>query len=110
MVQLPEGHDPDSFIAEAGVAAYRECLDAAPHYLDWLIERAARQHDTGSPRGKAAFLEALLPSLARIENAVERMAWLPAIVTRGGLDGPRRRARGEARTPVSRAKRARRRG
>ena len=30
----------------------------------------------------------MLPSLARIENAVERMAWLPAIVARGGLDRP----------------------
>ena len=88
VVRLPEGHDPDSFIAEAGVTAYRERLDAAPHYVEWLIERAAKQHDTGSPRGKAAFLEALLPSLARIENAVERMAWLPAIVARGGLDRP----------------------
>ncbi len=87
VVRLPEGHDPDSYLAEAGTKAYRERLEAAPHYVEWLIERAERRHDTGSPRGKAAFLGALLPSLARIDNAVERMAWLPAIVSRGGLDG-----------------------
>jgi hypothetical protein len=39
-----------------------------------------------TPAGKASYLNALLPILSRVENAVERAAWLPAIVERGGLD------------------------
>jgi hypothetical protein len=54
--------------------------------MEWLIRRAAAENDTKSPAGKGAYLNALLPVLAKIDNAVERMAWLPAIVERGGLD------------------------
>ena len=86
IVELPEGHDPDTYLKAHGAAAYRERLAEAPAYMDWLIRQAARQHDTRTPAGKAAYLDSLLPTLAKIESAVERAAWLPAIVERGGLD------------------------
>jgi len=86
VVELPEGEDPDSFLRGSGAEAYRERLEAAPPYVEWLIRRAAEENDTRTPAGKAAYLQALLPTLARIESAVERAAWLPAVVERGGLD------------------------
>jgi DNA primase len=54
--------------------------------MDWLIRRAASENDLASPAGKSAYLNALLPTLARIESPVERAAWLPTIVESGGLD------------------------
>jgi DNA primase len=86
VVELPAGDDPDTFLKAHGGDAYRERLEAAPPAMQWLIQRAAAENDTKSPAGKGAYLNALLPVLARIDNAVERMAWLPAIVERGGLD------------------------
>jgi DNA primase len=86
VVELPEGHDPDSFLKASGAEAYSERLKQAPAYMEWLIRRAAADCDTRTPAGKAAYLNALLPSLARLENAVERAAWVPTIVARGGLD------------------------
>jgi DNA primase len=86
VVELPEGHDPDSFLKQFGADAYRRRLDEAPGYMEWLIRRAALEHDTRTPSGKSEYLNALLPSLARIESAVERAAWMPAIVEAGGLD------------------------
>ena len=86
VVELPAGDDPDTFLKAHGGDAYRERLAAAPPAMEWLIRRAASENDTKSPAGKGAYLNALLPVLARIDNAVERMAWLPAIVERGGLD------------------------
>ena len=87
VVQLPAGHDPDSYLKEFGAEAYRARIAEAPSFVQWLIERSARENDTSTPHGKAAFLNALLPVLAKIENAVERAAWLPVIVDRGRLDG-----------------------
>jgi DNA primase len=87
VVNLPDGHDPDTFLREAGADVYRERLDTAPAYMEWLIERAASENDTKTPQGKAAYLKALLPPLARIESAVERAAWLPRVAAAGGLDG-----------------------
>jgi DNA primase len=86
VVELPTGDDPDTFLKAHGGDAYRQRLEAAPPAMQWLIHRAAAENDTKSPAGKGAYLNALLPVLARIDNAVERMAWLPAIVERGGLD------------------------
>jgi DNA primase len=86
VVELPEGDDPDTFLKAQGGDAYRARLDAAPPAMEWLIRRAAAENDTRTPAGKAGYLNVLLPVLARIDNAVERMAWLPAVVDRGGLD------------------------
>ena len=87
VVQLPQGHDPDSYLKEFGADVYRERIAEAPSFVQWLIERSARENDTTTPHGKAAYLNALLPVLAKIESAVERAAWLPAVVERGRLDG-----------------------
>ncbi|MFI5183504.1 MAG: toprim domain-containing protein, partial [Vicinamibacteria bacterium] len=86
VVELPEGEDPDTYLKAFGAEAYRERLAQAPPYMEWLIRRAAAQHDTRTPAGKAAYIAALLPSLVAIDSAVERAAWLPAVAERGGLD------------------------
>jgi DNA primase len=54
--------------------------------MEWLIGRAAEENDTGTPQGKAAYLNALLPALTRVESAVERAAWVPRVVEAGRLD------------------------
>lgn len=86
VVELPEGHDPDSFLKAEGGDAYRARVEEAPEAMEWLMRRAEQAHDVGSPEGKAGFLSALLPTLGRIDNAVERSAWLMRAVERGGLD------------------------
>jgi DNA primase len=92
VVELPEGHDPDSFLKANGGDAYRARLDQAPEAMEWLMRQAEQAHDVGSPEGKGKFLSALLPTLVRIENAVERSAWLTRAVERGGLDDAAARA------------------
>ena len=86
VLELPDGHDPDSFLKQNGADAYRQRLDAAPLALEWLIRRAAGENDLKTPPGKAAYLKALLPVLSLVESPVERAAWLPRIVAAGGLD------------------------
>jgi DNA primase len=86
VVALPEGHDPDSYLKAHGAEAYRQRLGEAPDAMEWLIARAAAENDVTTPSGKAAYLNALLPALLRIQSAVERAAWLPRIAERGGLD------------------------
>jgi DNA primase len=87
VVTLPGGHDPDSFVKAEGGRAYRERLDAALPWIEWLIRKAAAEHDTKTPLGKAGYFQAVLPSLARLESAVERSAWLQVVVEKGRLDG-----------------------
>jgi DNA primase len=86
VVTLSEGHDPDTFLKQFGAEAFRERIAQAPEFMDWLMERAASEHDLAAPAGKAAYLNALLPALVRIENAVEQAAWLPRLAARAGID------------------------
>jgi len=86
VVELPEGHDPDTYLRDEGAEAYRQRLDEAPEAVEWLMRRAGRAHDVSSPGGKAAFLAALLPALVKIGNSVERSAWLGQAIERAGLD------------------------
>lgn len=86
VVELPAGDDPDTFVKAQGGAAYKARVDGALAWMDWLIRKSAAEHDTRTPPGKAAFLAALLPSLARVQSPVERSAWLQAAVERGRLD------------------------
>jgi DNA primase len=86
IVELPEGHDPDSYLKAEGAEAYRKRLDEAPEAVEWLMRRAERSGDLGTPAGKAAFFSEVLPALVRTQNAVERQAWLARVVERGALD------------------------
>jgi DNA primase len=103
IVELPEGHDPDSFLKAEGAAAYGQRIAEAPDFMEWLVRRACTEHDLASPSGKAGYLAALLPALVRIENAVERSAWLSRVAERGGLD--ERAAREEMRRAMAGASR-----
>jgi len=86
IVELPEGHDPDTYLKAEGAEAYRKRVDEAPEAVEWLMRRAETTSDPTSPAGKAAFFAAVLPALVRTANAVERQAWLARVVERGGLD------------------------
>jgi DNA primase len=86
IVELPEGHDPDTYLKAEGADAYRKRLDQAPEAVEWLMRRAETASDLSSPAGKAAFFAAVQPALVRTQNAVERLAWLSRVVERGGLD------------------------
>ncbi len=111
IVELPEGHDPDTYLKAEGADRYRERLEEAPEAAEWLMRRAAETHDLGSPSGKAGFFAEVLPALVRTGNAVERSAWLARVVERGALDPGaareelRRALSGRARTdsPVAEA-------
>jgi|CXWL01.1.fsa_nt_gi DNA primase len=114
VVALESGHDPDTFIRERGREPFLARIDAAEPAMEWLAKLAAREHDIESPAGKAAYMNALLPALGRIESGVERAAWVPRIAQIGKLDpiaaseelarslGSRQAVRPQAFTPVVR--------
>jgi len=86
VVELPAGEDPDTYLRSAGADAYRERLSEAPDAIEWLIRRGALEHDLSSPVAKGAYIESIIPTLARVESAVERAAWLRRVAERAGID------------------------
>jgi DNA primase len=73
VLQLPEGQDPDTFIRKTGVEQYRSRLKESTPYLDFVLDTALRSQGVlDSPRKKIQVLNAVLPYLAKLPNAVER--------------------------------------
>ena len=69
---LPPGEDPDTFVRRHGREAYQELLRLSQPYLEFLLDRASREHDLASDDGRRAFLQAMLGVAARIPDAAAR--------------------------------------
>jgi len=105
VLALPGGLDPDEFIRKRGVAVYADLLKNAPSYLDYLTERAAKTHDIGSPEGKVAAVNAVLPYLNKVPNALLRAELASRLAERLRVDerllrDELRRAASDKRTEV----------
>jgi len=85
VLSLPDGKDPDQFIREEGGDSYRQRLEAARSFVDYLIERSAGKTDVTTPRGKVDFLNGVLPTLARIPNQVERVGYVSRLAERAEI-------------------------
>lgn len=106
VLALPGGLDPDSFIRKQGAAEYRRLLADAPGYLDYVTDRAVAEHGLGSPQGKLAVANAVLPYLARMPNPILRREMTDRLAARALLDDrllreELRRAAVERRTDVA---------
>jgi DNA primase len=69
---LPVGDDPDAFLRRHGGAAYQQKLKDSRPYLEYLLDRAAAEHDLGKDDGRREFLGRMLAVAARIPDAAER--------------------------------------
>jgi DNA primase len=86
VLALPDGLDPDSFIRKQGDAEYRRLLTAAPGYIDYVTDRAIAEHGLGTPQGKLAVANAVLPYLTRMPNPILRMEMTDRLAARAHLD------------------------
>jgi DNA primase len=83
---IPGGMDPDDYLRKEGLDAYDRLVRQAPGYLDFLIAREAGTRDIGTVAGKVEAVNALLPRLAGLPNAIERAAWAGKIAGALGIE------------------------
>ena len=69
---LPAGLDPDTFVRSRGGAAYVEKLRTSRPYLEYLLDRAAEDHDFRDDDSRREFLGKMLAVAARIPDAAAR--------------------------------------
>jgi DNA primase len=87
VLALPGAADPDKFIKEQGVEAYRKLLAQAPPYLDYLIGKT-RQMDRTTAAGKVAALNFLMPYVQRLPDRLLRSEWATRIASELRVDEP----------------------
>src|SRR3990172_6816165 len=85
VLRLPDGEDPDSFLLKHGSERYRDLLSKALSLVDFLIAEAGKRYDVSDPRGKAAFLNDVLPVIGKIPNRVERVGYIGPLAEHAGI-------------------------
>lgn len=65
---LPEGHDPDSFVQEHGVTAFRDLLKTSVSHEDVLWQSVTEGHDLKSGAGRAAVDTAIFELGNRVKD------------------------------------------
>jgi DNA primase len=87
VLRLPDGQDPDEFIRKSGAAGYRDRLRASVPYLDFVLDAAIRsQGSLDNPRNKIQVINAVLPYLAKLPNAVERSDYVFRFARKLGIE------------------------
>jgi DNA primase len=72
VVRLPEGEDPDNFVQRRGREAFVGQLRQSRPYLEFLLDRAAAEHDLGRDDSRREFLKKMLGVAARIPDPAVR--------------------------------------
>ena len=59
VVKLPPGGDPDSYVRDKGIEAFKQLLLDSQDYLTFLVARESRKVNLESPAGKSALVQQL---------------------------------------------------
>jgi DNA primase len=78
---LPEGHDPDTLVAEEGKAAFEARMDHALPLSEYLVGHLAAETDLATVDGRARLAELARPLLARIPEGVFRELLVDRLAT-----------------------------
>ncbi len=73
---LKEGSDPDSFIKENGIDAFKERLEKAQDLFDYKLDFLRRQFTDKTIEGKAKISQEMLTTIQKYDNAVIRSEYL----------------------------------
>lgn len=79
---LPQGHDPDTLVAEGGIEAWEAAVAAAKPLSQFLLDHLAEDCDLTTPDGRAQLVSLAAPYVARIEDSATRSAIVDALVPR----------------------------
>ena len=72
VMQLPGGEDPDTFIQKQGREAFVAQLKKSRPYLEFLLDRAATEHDVTRDDSRREFLRRMLGVASRIPDPAVR--------------------------------------
>ncbi|MEC9080300.1 MAG: DNA primase [Verrucomicrobiota bacterium] len=67
---IPKPHDPDSFIRENGAESFKQLIDEAPGFFDFLLSHLCHTHDTNSDRGRIKIVHEMRDAVQKTDNPV----------------------------------------
>jgi DNA primase len=89
---LPQGHDPDTLVAEEGAAAFEKRLDSAVPLSEYLVQELSEQNELQHADGRARFAEAARPLFLKVQEGVYQELLLERLAQVVGLSAERLKA------------------
>ena len=86
---LPEGHDPDTLVAQEGREAFEARLSGALPLSEYFVRELSAQSDLTHADGRAHFAESARPLFARVPEGVYRELLLERLAQVVGLNAAR---------------------
>ena len=86
---LPEGHDPDTLVAEEGREAFEARLASALPLSEYLVRELSQQSDLTHADGRARFAESARPLFAKVPEGVYHELLLERLAQVVGLSAAR---------------------
>jgi len=82
LVNLPAGHDPDTYLKEFGVEKFRELLDSARDFFDAKLDQQLPTIDLTSASQRTALLQALAELVSKMTDKLLQDATIQNLATR----------------------------
>jgi len=82
---LPTGHDPDSYIREFGLEAFKKASSDALGVIQFLTESAIAKHGL-SVEGRINIIDVLSLPLVSVEDSIARSLYIRDVAARIGVD------------------------
>jgi DNA primase len=86
VAQLPGGVDPDDYLRVHGRPAFEQLLEGSLTIFDFLLETARRRYPVRVAEGKVDAAQLILPTIARVPNAILRREYVRLLAERLRLD------------------------
>ena len=86
VAQLPRGVDPDECLRTSGRERFERFLNEAAGIFDVLVQSALQRHPTSDAEGKVRAAQCVLPTIARVPDAMLRREYVRLLAERLRLD------------------------
>ncbi|MFH1847696.1 MAG: DNA primase [Candidatus Omnitrophota bacterium] len=79
IVRLEAGSDPDSFVRKHGPDRFKELISSACNLFDYKMGLLKSRYDSRKTEDKARIVEEMLPTIAKVKNAVLRSEYIKSL-------------------------------
>jgi len=86
IAELPAGFDPDNCIRKFGAEEFGRIVKSAKNLFDYKFEKLAKRFNAGTTHGKAGIVGEMLPTLAKISNAVSKSELIKKLAQKLSVD------------------------
>ncbi|MDD5495999.1 MAG: DNA primase [Candidatus Omnitrophica bacterium] len=86
IAELPAGYDPDGYIRKFGTDDFSKLIKASKNLFDYKLDKVASRFNIRTAHGKAAIAGEMLPTIARINNAVLKSNLVKRLAERLSVD------------------------